>query len=641
MMSSPEPSRKPMLEYAVAYLRDGLPIFPVCSPAMPIHQHKDPDTGKPFTCSEPKTLGKTPLVRWRGYQSQLPEEDDVRFWWRKWPQANIGLATGELAGVLVLDADGTDARKECLKRGGLDQTPTVWTGKIGGAHFHLAYPGGDVRNFARKLPGTDMRAQGGYVLMPPSVHATGNEYRWADGTEHLARASVPTWLTELFTASPEAAGEFHGTIDLDEILTGIPEGKRDDTLFRYACKLRQEDMPQGEAEERLRLAARACRPPFDEDAAVGKVRRAYSNPEYDPPGSPTVEVDEFFAPESGRARAAEEPSLPIGFMRPIEELFDKEFPPIDWLVQDLFSAGSNGWIAAEPKVGKSWIALELAYCLSTGTPFLGRFAVSRPRRIFYIQEEDSERRVHDRLNMLIQGDPSRVRPSGEYFKHAVRQGFKLDRDGCLSVLRAEIEAHSPEVILLDVFNRLHGSDENKQQDMTAILNELNAITNKYGCSFIIVHHNRKPQAGNEARGNQMIRGSGVLAGWGECSLYLRKGKNDETIYVLPESKDSSPIDEFSVALVNDGDGGVVLEVGEVAAKSERLTIGDKAVLEAVDSLVARGIGATAKAVSEAVGRDRSTTQTRMAKLVEAGYLTATAISDTPTATKIYTRTEAL
>jgi len=639
VMVAREPDKIPMIDHALDYLRAGLPVFPICSPVMPIHQHKDPDTQKLFTCTDPKTLGKTPLVRWRGYQSQLPEEDDIRFWWRKWPLANIGLATGELSGILVLDADGTDARKEVLRRGGLENTPTVWTGKIGGAHFHLAYPGGDVRNFARKLPGTDMRAQGGYVLMPPSVHATGNEYRWAEGTRHLPRAVVPEWLTELFTASPEAAGEFHGTIDLDEILTGIPEGKRDDTLFRYACKLRHDDVPQAEAEERLRLAARACKPAFPEDAAVGKVRRAYSNPEYDPPGSPTVEVDEFFSPPSGGS-PVDESAPAVGFMRPIEELFAKDFPPIDWLVQDLFSAGSNGWIAAEPKVGKSWIALELAYCLATGFPFLSRFAVSRPRRIFYIQEEDSERRVHARLNMLIQGDPSRVRPSGEFFKHAVRQGFKLDRDGCLSVLRAEIEIHSPEVIILDVFNRLHGSDENKQQDMTAILNELNSITNTYGCSFIIVHHNRKPQAGNEARGNQMIRGSGVLAGWGECSLYLRKGKNDETIYVLPESKDSSPIDEFSVTLVNDGDGGVVLEVGDETAKTERLTMGDKAVLEAVDSLVARGIGASAKNVADAVGRDRSTTQTRLTRLVDAGYLIATPISDAYNATKIYTRAEA-
>lgn len=641
MMASAEPSERPMIEHALAYVRAGLPVFPICSPLMSGHQHRNPDTNKMETCAG-SGIGKTPLIRWRGYQQQLPEEDDVRFWWKKWPTANIGLATGELSGVLVLDADGTEARKEVMRRGGLENTPTVWTGKIGGAHFHLAYPGGDVRNFARKLPGTDMRAQGGYVLMPPSVHATGNVYRWADGTEHMQHAPVPAWLTELFTLAGDTSdGMFSDGLDIDEVMRGIPLGKRDDTLFRYACKLRHDDIPRADAKELLRQAARACKPAFDEATAAGKVDRVYDTPEYDPPGSPTVEADEFFAPPSSGVRVDEigddeQPAESVAsFLHPISELLAMPEVEPDWMVDQLFTVGSNGWVAAEPKVGKSWTVLELVYALSTGNPFLGRFAVKQPRRVIYIQEEDSIQRVLRRFKKLLKGDPTRQPPSDDYLRWSIRAGFKLDSQAWIDKLRQELMTYPAEVVVLDVFNRLHGLEENKQADMTKLLNILMDFNRIFGCAFIVVHHNRKPQAGSEARANQMIRGSGVLAGWGECSLYLRRSKDKDTIIVTPESKDAPEMDDFTIVLRDMDNGGIVLEMGEVE-KTERVSLADTEAIKAVADLMKRGIGATAKAVAEALGKDRSTVYRRLTKLVEAGYLEATPISNTSNPTLVYT-----
>lgn len=635
-------SERPMLEHALAYLHAGLPIFPICSPLMTGHQHRNPDTQRMETCSG-AGIGKTPLIRWRGYQQQLPEEDDIRHWFTRWPNANIGLATGELSGILVLDADGTEARKQVLQRGGLENTPTVWTGKIGGAHFHLAYPGGDVRNFARKLPGTDMRAQGGYVLLPPSVHASGNLYRWAEGTRHRPLAPVPSWLTDLFTAAGDPLdGHFSDGLDLDEVMRGIPQGKRDDTLFRYACRLRHDDLPEADAEELLRRAARACQPAFDEAAAVGKVRRVYSNPDYDPPGSPTIVPEPdggFFAPPSGGVRVDEiEDTAPeaasASFLRPISELLAMPEVEPDWMVDQLFTVGSNGWVAAEPKVGKSWTVLELVYALSTGNPFLGRFAVKQPRRVIYIQEEDSIQRVLRRFKKLLKGDPSRHPPSDDYLRWSVRVGFKIDSQAWIDRLRQELMNYPAEVVVLDVFNRLHGLEENKQADMTRLLNTLMEFNRIFGCAFIVVHHNRKPQAGSEARANQMIRGSGVLAGWGECSLYLRRSKEKDTIIVTPESKDAPEMDDFTIVLRDQENGGIVLEMGEMVAQ-ERVSVADAETIRAVLEVTDRGVGATARIIADALGKDRTTVYKRLTKLVEAGYLTATPISSTNNPTLLY------
>jgi hypothetical protein len=181
---------------------------------------------------------------------------------------------------------------------------------------------------------------------------------------------------------------------------------------------------------------------------------------------------------------------------------------------------------------------------------------------------------------------------------------------------------------------LHGLEENKQSDMTAILNTLMQLNKEFGCSFIIVHHNRKPQAGSEARANQMIRGSGVLAGWGECSLYLRRSKDKDTIIVTPESKDAPEMDDFTIALTDTENGGIFLQMGDVEPESQ-LSPSDSDTIDAVQTISDRGIAATVQAVAKHLGKDRTTVQKRLTRLVEAGYLTSTAISSTSYPTKIY------
>lgn len=257
-----------MLEYALGYWLDFRPVFPICTPTGPGRciQHG--------ACQNP---GKVPLVPWQRYQGELPTADELEQWWSKrWPQANIGMATGAFCGVVVLDLDSGEARKAALDRG-IPPTPTVFTGKPGGVHVWFRHPGTELRNFARRLPGLDFRGDGGYVVVPPSLHVSRASYRWAPGTQTLDLASVPSWLLDLFTGPAEPRQEeTGGYLDLNLVMDGVPEGQRDDTLFKYACKLRGDNVPQSYAELLVRQAARNCRPPFDEQAAADKVRAVYA-----------------------------------------------------------------------------------------------------------------------------------------------------------------------------------------------------------------------------------------------------------------------------------------------------------------------------------------------------------------------------
>jgi hypothetical protein len=146
--------------------------------------------------------GKVPqLASWP--TQATGDEATVRRWWRKWPTADLGIATG--AGLLVLDVDprhGGDASLVDLERqhGPLPETPRVLTGG-GGAHFYFAVDR-SIRSRTGLAPGIDLRGDGGFVVAPPSLHANGRRYAWEPGASpnDVPLAPLPVWLLERLRA---------------------------------------------------------------------------------------------------------------------------------------------------------------------------------------------------------------------------------------------------------------------------------------------------------------------------------------------------------------------------------------------------------------------------------------------------------
>ena len=169
-----------MLEAALGYARRGWPIFPVWYPTA--------DGGcacpKGLDCPSPAKHPMGDLVP-RGLKNATTDPDLIRAWWTRRPGANIGMATGPRSGVVVVDVDIDKGGFETLaalihQHEEWTRTPTVRTGG-GGLHLYFQYPeGAEIRNDAgRKLgPGIDVRSKGGYVLLPPSKHATRRVYEW-------------------------------------------------------------------------------------------------------------------------------------------------------------------------------------------------------------------------------------------------------------------------------------------------------------------------------------------------------------------------------------------------------------------------------------------------------------------------------
>lgn len=141
--------------------------------------------------------GKRPLGAWKAYQTARPPIELVRQWASR--PSNIGVATGAVSGLLVLDLDSAGAIEEAERRG-IPDTVTVRTAK--GRHVYFRHPGGIIGNRAGLLPGWDIRGDGGYVVAQGSVHESGATYGWEHPPGLFDLAPVPDWLAAML-AKPE------------------------------------------------------------------------------------------------------------------------------------------------------------------------------------------------------------------------------------------------------------------------------------------------------------------------------------------------------------------------------------------------------------------------------------------------------
>ena len=138
---------------------------------------------------------KRPVGQWLHAQSQRANLADVVLWHDE--GHNLAVVTGQLSGVVVVDCDSEDAVREVARRG-MPVTPTAASGR--GRHYFLRWEE-PVRNRVQLGADIDIRGDGGYVIVPPSVHESGRRYRWVDGLSlgDVPLAPVPGWVLEQAT----------------------------------------------------------------------------------------------------------------------------------------------------------------------------------------------------------------------------------------------------------------------------------------------------------------------------------------------------------------------------------------------------------------------------------------------------------
>jgi hypothetical protein len=185
------------LDAALAYARRGWPVLPLHGVRAGGCSCGNNDCGK-STAKHPRTSA--------GLLDATLDEAQIRTWWRWWPDANVGIRTGAESALVVIDVDPRNGGDESLhdlerRLGPLPPTVLALTGG-GGRHFLFAHPQtravACARNFAG-FAGLDLKADGGYVVAAPSLHASGRSYCWDVGAhpDDVALAPFPSALLAL------------------------------------------------------------------------------------------------------------------------------------------------------------------------------------------------------------------------------------------------------------------------------------------------------------------------------------------------------------------------------------------------------------------------------------------------------------
>jgi Bifunctional DNA primase/polymerase, N-terminal/Primase C terminal 1 (PriCT-1) len=227
---------------------------------------------------------KRPLIRWEEFQHRHPTEAEVQGWFSEWPTAGVGIVTGSISGLVVIDIDvrhGGDVALAHLEQehGHLPATLECCTGG-GGCHLYFAHPGGLIRNKVGLAPGIDLRGDGGYVVAPPSLHASGRRYAWVESRDPRSRAvaSPPDWVLRQAVEDPGRRG--HPIAYWRRLVRdGVAAGERNNTIASLAGHLLRHGLDAKVAMGLLLCWNRVrCRPPLvDEEVAsvVTSIRRLH------------------------------------------------------------------------------------------------------------------------------------------------------------------------------------------------------------------------------------------------------------------------------------------------------------------------------------------------------------------------------
>lgn len=217
------------VNFAIGYAELGWHVFPIV-----------PNTKKPLTKN--------------GFKDATTNVEQIKQWWKKTPNANIGIATGSISGIVVIDIDvknGTNGF-ETLESIKINTNTLTAITPSGGRHLYYHLPEIPINSRTAILPGIDIKSDGGYILAPCSV-IDGKFYTWLEPETPII--TFPQELITLFNKQPELQ-----QTNIDEI---IPQGQRNTTLTSIAGTLRRKGLTNKEIFEMLKIInTNRCKPPL-------------------------------------------------------------------------------------------------------------------------------------------------------------------------------------------------------------------------------------------------------------------------------------------------------------------------------------------------------------------------------------------
>lgn len=432
---------------------------------------------------------KIPIVSWKKYQTEVATENEIRAWWTINPDSNIALATGKVSDLIIFDLDAKHGRTS--KEFQIPPTVCARSGG-GGEHFFFKYPESHVQSSNGQLfgPGVDVKGDGGYVVLSPSLHESGNQYEWIIEPGENEIVNIPEWLVQALNTQNSKNKLWQNGIQ------GVSEGQRNEVAASVAGKILQntnKDLWENLGWEQFVLWNKRNLPPLQEKELRGVWESIQKR-----------ELSSEIKPKENLYKNKSE----AVFVR----LSDIKSEQISWLWPQRFALGKLSLIAGDPGIGKSLLTATLASYVSLGGSWpVDNTPIPKGDVILLSAEDDPADTIKPRLE-AAGADCTRIhvlraikeKNSNGEIKERI---FSFQKD--VKALE-EMLNNLPDckmVIIDPVSAYLDGTDSHNNAEVRGVLAPLAEMAMRHKAAIILVHHLNK----NSSGGNAIYRTMGSLA----------------------------------------------------------------------------------------------------------------------------------
>lgn len=567
-------------EAALHYAEIGLAVFPLVEKA------------------------KYPLTS-NGFKDATTDKEQIEKWWKRNPNANIGIATGQMSGGLVVVDMDVDKEKD--KDGyhtfvkWCDENylilPDSWLSITGRGGYHLIYKSSfPVPTKIGWLNDVDIRADGGYIVAPPSIHPNGTKYEWEQAPEDYDLITDDDIDVEFIFNSIIASDKTDRSEPL-KVPEEIPEGHRDDFMFKLACKYQAMGMSDTEMEAALKVANQErCKPPLSDRQIQQKLKQAQKYKKGE-----VINAEDSSAVVAKRKtynkthRAIEESITENDLAMPTLEGFEEREK--EWLITGYIPKGAVTLLCSDGGIGKTTLWCDTLAAFTTGRTTIFDKALEIPfhcgtkHTVMYFSKEDPTEEILKRKLREAGADQSKIRCFGLDDERLSKIWY-----GSL-LLEKLIEKYQPDIVVFDTLQAFlpDGVDMAKRKDMRDALNPLNALGAQFGTAFLLVMHTNK----SANSGRQRMADSSDIWDLGRSALMAGRTKEEGIMYLSHEKSNYGRLQKTILFSVTDAgieykgtskkkDRDYVAEGVTVAAPTPKLDEAKDFILENVDGFIEVG-----------------------------------------------------
>ena len=403
---------------------------------------------------------KKPLISWKRLTETRQEPSEKSVILDNGAPGNIGIVTGEISNLFVLDIDGPEGEKSIEGK----HIPKTWTVKTPhGRHYYFRWTKELEECVTTKVglvPKVDTRGDGGYCVW----------YGWETAPHLAPLAAPPAWLVALLPrkgAREIGAGPI-ATLGL------IQPGNRNQSFASLAGGLRARGYSVEEMYAFLEAKAREADFPLEELRAVCNSIGRYPAPE-----APKLE---------GQGESI--------------EAFLVDEKPVEWICKPFIAEQSIGIIGGLPESRKSWVMVDLAVeCARGGGLWLNRFPV-KAAKVLLIDQERSKSEVQRRIKAVIAGKGLRVSDIKDNFFVRSGTSTQIDSQPSFDALRKEMSDIRPSLVLVDSFATFHSKNESSRFEIQQVMERIKQLRTEFNCAIVLIHHETKSSYQNKKEGSE-------------------------------------------------------------------------------------------------------------------------------------------